>query len=142
VIEPESEPEPGSVIAIAAHFGEPSLKRLRKRSFCSAVPAEPTAAPPSSGIGVARYIPQSPQASFSTKTTDVTFPVRRFLSPASFAPMTGEFIAPPVIFKTSYIVVTYWSGFECSCSSTSRVNGRMWSLAICSTAAASCLNIS
>ena len=54
----------------------------------------------------------------------------------------GEFIAPPVIFRTSYIVLTYWSGLLCSCSSTSRVNGRMWSLAICSTAWARFRNIS
>ena len=41
-----SEPQPGSVIAIAAHFGLPSRKPPRRRSFCSRVPAAATAAPP------------------------------------------------------------------------------------------------
>jgi len=33
-----SDPQPGSVIAIAAHFGSPSRKRARNRLFCSFVP--------------------------------------------------------------------------------------------------------
>ena len=65
----ESEPKLGSVIAIAPHFGLPSLKRLRKRSFCSGVPAAMTAAPPSPELGVDRYRPASPQHSSSVLST-------------------------------------------------------------------------
>src|SRR5207248_2740751 len=50
----ESEPHPGSVIAIAPHLGLPSRKRLRKRSFCSGVPAAITAAPPRPELGIDR----------------------------------------------------------------------------------------
>ena len=49
-----SEPAPGSVIAIAPHFGSPSVKRLRKRSFCSGVPAASIAAPPNPELGIDR----------------------------------------------------------------------------------------
>jgi hypothetical protein len=49
-----SEPACGSVIAIAPHLGSPSLKRARKRSFCSGVPAAATAAPPRPGFGIDR----------------------------------------------------------------------------------------
>ena len=41
-----SEPQCGSVMAMLAHFGLPSRKRARKRSFCSGVPVACTAAPP------------------------------------------------------------------------------------------------
>jgi hypothetical protein len=52
VIAELSDPQPGSVIAIAAHFGFPLEKRARKRSFCSGVPAAATAAPPSPLFGI------------------------------------------------------------------------------------------
>ena len=65
----ESEPKLGSVIAIAPHFGLPSLKRLRNRSFCSGVPAAITAAPPSPELGVEKYRPASPQHSSSVLRT-------------------------------------------------------------------------
>ena len=54
VIAAESEPQPGSVIAIAAHFGLPSWKRPRKRLRCSGVPAAATAAPPRPALGMLR----------------------------------------------------------------------------------------
>ena len=51
----ESEPAPGSVIAIAPQTGGPSpANTLRKRSRCSLVPAASTAAPPSEGAGMRR----------------------------------------------------------------------------------------
>ena len=49
-----SEPACGSVMAMAAHLGSPSVKRLRKRSFCSGVPVASTAAPPRAPPGVDR----------------------------------------------------------------------------------------
>ena len=49
-----SEPHPGSVMAMAAHLGVSPLKRARKRSFCSGVPAAATAAPPSPAFGIDR----------------------------------------------------------------------------------------
>src|SRR5215470_6096132 len=61
VIAAESEPQPGSVIAIAAHFGFPWRKRLRNRIFCSGVPAAATAAPPNAALGIDRKRPASPQ---------------------------------------------------------------------------------
>src|SRR5208337_2918849 len=69
----ESEPKPGSVIAIAPHLGLPSLKRLRNRSFCSGVPAAITAAPPSPELGVDRYRPASPQHSSPVLSTVMRF---------------------------------------------------------------------
>src|SRR5712692_5558390 len=69
VIAAESEPHPGSVIAIAPHLGLPSRKRLRKRSFCSEGPAAITAAPPSPELGVDRNRPASPQQSSSVLST-------------------------------------------------------------------------
>jgi hypothetical protein len=60
-----SEPHPGSVIAIAAHLGLPSLKRFKNRFFCSGVPAAITAAPPNPGFGICRNSPTSPHASSS-----------------------------------------------------------------------------
>src|SRR5208282_1634211 len=79
----ESEPKPGSVIAIAPHFGLPSLKRLRNRSFCSGVPAAITAAPPSPELGVERYRPASPQQSSSVLSTDRRLARRGAAAPAS-----------------------------------------------------------
>src|SRR4030095_13702402 len=58
----EPEPHDGSVIAIAAHFGSPPLKRARKRSFCSGVPAAATAAPPRPALGIERERTPSPPA--------------------------------------------------------------------------------
>ena len=49
-----SEPAPGSVIAMAPHLGSPSVKRERKRFFCSGVPAAATAAPPRPLFGIDR----------------------------------------------------------------------------------------
>src|SRR5260370_37612568 len=72
----ESEPKPGSVIAIAPHLGLPPRKRLRKRSFCSGVPAAITAAPPSPELGVERNRPASPQQSSSVLST--VYRVRNF----------------------------------------------------------------
>ena len=54
VMAAESEPQPGSVIAMAAHFGLPSWKRPRKRWRCSGVPAAATAAPPNPEFGMLR----------------------------------------------------------------------------------------
>jgi len=56
----ESEPALGSVIAMAPQVGLSPLKRARKRSFCSGVPAAATAAPPRPGSGIERYRPTSP----------------------------------------------------------------------------------
>src|SRR6185437_16179529 len=69
VIAAESEPHPGSVIAIAPHLGLPSRKRFRKRSFCSGVPAAATAAPPRPGFGIDKNSPASPQHSSSVLST-------------------------------------------------------------------------
>ena len=49
-----SDPACGSVIAIAPHLGLPRVKRVRKRSFCSAVPTAWMAAPPRALEGVLR----------------------------------------------------------------------------------------
>src|ERR1051325_7969473 len=50
----ESEPQLGSVIAMAPQMGlSPSWKRARNFSFCSSVPAAATAAPPRPDAGVA-----------------------------------------------------------------------------------------
>jgi hypothetical protein len=54
VIAELSEPQSASVMAMAAHLGWPPLKRARKRSFCSGVPAAATAAPPSPLFGMVR----------------------------------------------------------------------------------------
>src|SRR5690348_23933 len=61
VIAAASEPQPGSVIAIAADFGLPCRKRLRNCAFCSGVPAAATAAPPNPGFGIDKNRPASPQ---------------------------------------------------------------------------------
>jgi hypothetical protein len=50
----ESDPALGSVMAIAPHVGFSPLKRARKRSRCSGVPAAATAAPPRPGFGIER----------------------------------------------------------------------------------------
>jgi len=69
VIAAESEPQPGSVIAIAPHFGLPLRNGARKRCFCPGVPAAITAAPPSPALGIDRKSPASPQHSSSVVAT-------------------------------------------------------------------------
>jgi len=69
-----SEPAPGSVMAIAPHFGSPSVNFFRKRTRCAGVPAESTAAPPSIGCGRQRYCPASPQLSCSIIMMKFTMP--------------------------------------------------------------------
>jgi len=49
-----SDPAFASVMAMAPHFGSPSVKRLRKRAFCSGVPTASIAKPASPALGVQR----------------------------------------------------------------------------------------
>src|ERR1700687_1632496 len=89
----ESEPKPGSVIAIAPHLGFPPRKRLRKRSFCSGVPAAITAAPPTPLLGVDRNRPASPQHSSSVLST--VYRLRSFGgSSADFPPAVAVLLSP------------------------------------------------
>ncbi len=61
-----SDPAWGSVMAMAPHLGSPSVKRRRKRSFCSSVPTAVMAEPANWVPGMHRYMPASPQLSIST----------------------------------------------------------------------------
>src|SRR5437016_1319497 len=126
VIAELSDPQPGSVIAIAAHLGfPPALKRDRKRSFCSGVPAAATAAPPSPLFGIERYRPASPHESSSMETHIVRL--------RSDGPSFG-FFSPPigVAPETAHMVFRKSHGFSCSRSSYSRAIGRIiWSATWC-----------
>src|SRR5258706_9163841 len=89
----ESEPKPGSVIAIAPHLGLPPRKRLRKRSFCSGVPAAITAAPPSPLLGVDRNRPASPQQSSSVLST--VYRLRSLGASESADALSPDFLLSP-----------------------------------------------
>src|SRR5882724_11270498 len=105
-----------------AHFGLPVRKRARKRVFCSAVPADATAAPPRPGPGIARYMPASPHDSSSIDTTSWRF--RSGSGPSSFVGfLPARLTSEPC--DACHMKLMKSHGIVCSSSSNCRDTGRM-----------------
>ncbi len=116
----ESEPKPGSVIAIDAHS-------LSKRSSCSSLATDAIAALPRPCRGIESTIATSPQqASITDRTPDMLVPLTLPLSPSLRRTPRAPVLTSPEAFMPSISDASMSSslGYSCSALSYLREIGR------------------